>query len=135
MQFFIENWYLLLLAVVSGALLLVPTFKGGAVGGLSAADAVQSINREKAIVIDVREAAEYDAGHITNAKNVPVAQLEERLPQVAKNKALPIVLVCDKGARASRAQAVAKKLGYEKAQVLAGGMKAWRDASMPVVKA
>ena len=59
----------------------------------------------------------------------------ERLPQVAKNKSVPVVLVCEKGARAVRAEAMAKKLGYEKAQALAGGMKGWRDAGMPVVKA
>ena len=54
---------------------------------------------------------------------------------VVKNKALPLVLVCAKGARAQRAVGVAQKLGYDKAQALAGGMKAWRDASMPVEKA
>lgn len=134
MNFFVENWYLILLALASGAMLLVPTFKGGA-GSLSPADAVQSINREKAVVVDVREPEEYVAGHITNAKNIPLSQLEERLPQVAKNKTVPVVLVCDKGGRAVRAEAVAKKLGYEKAQTLAGGMKGWRDAGMPVVKA
>ena len=134
MNFFVDNWYLILLAVASGVMLLVPTFKGGA-GNLSPADAVQRINRDKAVVVDVREPEEYVTGHITNAKNIPLSQLEERLPQVAKNKTLPVVLVCDKGGRALRAEAVAKKLGYEKAQTLAGGMKGWRDAGMPVVKA
>ena len=69
------------------------------------------------------------------AKNVPLGQLEERLPSLVKNKSLPVVLVCASGARANRAVAVAKKLGYEKAEALAGGLKAWRDASMPVEKA
>ena len=135
MQFFIENWYLFLLALGSLALLLVPSLKGAGAGSLTPADAVQRINREKAVVVDVREAEEYVTGHITNAKNIPLSQLDERLPQVAKNKALPVVLVCEKGARAVRAEAAAKKLGYDKAQALAGGMKGWRDASMPVVKA
>ena len=134
MQFFIENWYLILLAIGSGALLLVPTFKGAGAGSLSPADAVQAINREKAVVVDVREPEEYASGHITNAKNIPLSQLDERLPQVVKNKALPVVLVCGKGPRAARAETAAKKLGYEKAQTLAGGMKGWRDAGMPVVK-
>ncbi len=135
MQFFIENWYLFLLAIGSGALLMVPALKGVGAGSLTPADAVQRINREKAVVVDVREAEEYVTGHITNAKNIPLAQLDERLPQVAKNKSVPVVLVCEKGARAVRAEAMAKKLGYEKAQALAGGMKGWRDAGMPVVKA
>ncbi|WP_291588423.1 rhodanese-like domain-containing protein [Comamonas sp. UBA7528] len=135
MQFFIENWYLFLLAIGSGALLMVPALKGAGAGSLTPADAVQRINREKAVVVDVREAEEYVTGHITNAKNIPLAQLDERLPQVAKNKSVPVVLVCEKGARAVRAEAMAKKLGYEKAQALAGGMKGWRNAGMPVVKA
>jgi len=134
-QFFIENWYLFLLAIGSGALLMVPALKGAGAGSLTPADAVQRINREKAVVVDVREAEEYVTGHITNAKNIPLAQLDERLPQVAKNKSVPVVLVCEKGARAVRAEAMAKTLGYEKAQALAGGMKGWRDAGMPVVKA
>ena len=135
MQFFIDNWYLILLAVASGVLLLVPTFKGAGAGSLTATEAVQRINRDKAVIVDVREPEEYVTGHITNAKNIPLSQLDERLPQVAKNKALPVVLVCDKGSRAVRAEAAAKKLGYDKAQALAGGMKAWRDAGLPVVKA
>ncbi len=96
---------------------------------------MQLINREKAVVIDVCEADEFAAGHVTGAKNVPVSQLEERLPTVVKNKALPVVLVCASGARANRAVGIAKKLGYDNAQALAGGMKAWREASLPVEKA
>ncbi|MBQ0131840.1 MAG: rhodanese-like domain-containing protein [Comamonas sp.] len=135
MNFFVENWYLILLAVVSGGLLLVPGLKSVGAGSLQPNDAVLKINREKAVVIDVREPEEYVKGHVTNSKNVPLAQLDERLPQVVKNKALPVILVCEKGARAVRAEAQAKKLGYEKAQAMAGGMKAWREASLPVEKA
>ena len=135
MTFIVENWYLILLAVVSGGLLLVPSLKGVGAGSLQPNDAVAKINREKAIVVDVREAEEYVKGHITNAKNIPLAQLDERLPQVAKNKALPVILVCESGPRAVRAEAQAKKLGYDNAQALAGGMKAWRSASLPVTKA
>ena len=135
MTFIVENWYLILLAVVSGGLLLLPTIRSAGAGSLQPNDAVAKINREKAVVVDVREPEEYVKGHITNAKNIPLSQLDERLPQVAKNKSLPVILVCEKGARAVRAEAQAKKLGYEKAQALAGGMKAWRDASLPVTKA
>lgn len=135
MSFIVQNWYLILLAVVSGGLLLVPALKGATGGSLQPNDAVAKINREKAVIVDVREPEAYVKGHITNAKNIPLAQLEERLPQVAKNKALPVILVCEKGAQAVRAEAQAKKLGYANAQALAGGMKAWRDANLPVTKA
>ncbi len=134
MKFIIENWYLFFIALASGAMLLLPVLKGAAGGALTAANAVQLINREKAVVIDVCEPEEFAAGHVNGAKNVPLAQLEERLPGVVKNKALPLVLVCAKGARAQRAVAVAKKLGYDNAQALAGGLSAWREANLPVEK-
>ena len=135
MKFIVDNWYLILLALVTGAMLVVPILKGAAQGGLTAAMAVQLINREKAVVIDVCGADEYRAGHVVGAKNVPLADLEARLPQVVKNKALPLIMVCASGPRAARAAATAKKLGYANAQVLAGGIKAWSAAGMPVEKA
>ena len=134
MKFIVDNWYLILLALVTGAMLVVPILKGAAQGGLTAAMAVQLINREKAVVIDVCGADEYNAGHVVGAKNVPLADLEARLPQVVKNKALPLIMVCANGPRAARAAATAKKLGYANAQVLAGGIKAWSAAGMPVEK-
>lgn len=135
MDFLINNWTLLAVALASGAMLLWPTVKGGATGGLSTANAVLLINREKAVVVDVSETEEFAAGHIIGARNVPLNQLEERLPQAVKNKATPVLLVCANGGRANRALGIAKKLGYEKAQVLAGGLKAWKEANLPVEKA
>jgi len=134
-KFIIDNWYLIFVALASGSMLLWPVLKNASGGSLTPARAVQLINREKAVVIDVCEAEEFATGHVTGAKNVPASQLEERLPAVVKNKALPVVLVCASGARANRAVAIAKKLGYDNAQALAGGMKAWREASLPVEKA
>ena len=67
MSFLIENWYLLVLALVSGIGLALPVLRGGAGLGLQPQAAVQRINRDKAVVVDVREAEEYAAGHITNA--------------------------------------------------------------------
>ena len=133
MNFIVNNWYLILLALVSGAMLLVPMLQGGG-AGLSAAMAVQLINREKAVVIDVCGAAEYAAGHVVGAKNVPLNELETRLPSVVKIKALPLVIVCASGGRAQQAANVAQKLGYTNAQVLSGGLKAWAAAGMPVEK-
>jgi rhodanese-related sulfurtransferase len=87
------------------------------------------------VVIDVCEAEEFAAGHVGGAKNVPLNQLEERLPQVVKNKTVPVILVCASGGRAMRAEGIARKLGYEKAQAMAGGLKSWKDANLPVEKA
>ncbi|WP_234266854.1 rhodanese-like domain-containing protein [Hydrogenophaga sp. NFH-34] len=136
MSFFVENWTLIAVAVVSGGMLLWPVLRSGAgSGALNPTDAVQLINREKAVVVDVCSPEEYAAGHVAGAKNVPLADLESRLPAVVKNKALPVILVCASGVRSKRAVAVARKLGYEKAQSLSGGLAAWRGASLPVEKA
>ena len=135
MNFVLDNWYLIVLALASGVMLLLPALKGAGAGTLGTAQAVQLINREKAVVIDVCEPDEFAAGHVGGAKNIPLGQLQERLPQVVKNKAVPIILVCAKGARASRAAGIAKGLGYEKAQALAGGLAAWREANLPIEKA
>lgn len=136
MSFFIDNWPLVLLALTSGGMLLWPVItKGAQGGGLRPSEAVMLMNREKAVVVDVCEPAEFAAGHVTGAKNIPLADLESKLPTTVKNKTVPLILVCASGVRSRRALAVATRLGYEKAQSLGGGMAAWREASLPVEKA
>lgn len=133
-KFIIDNWMLISVALVSGALLLWPVIMGASTGGLTASGAVQLINREKAVVIDVSEPGEFAAAHVNGSKNVPMADFEKRLPEVVKNKALPVILVCTSGIRATKAIAMAKKLGYEQAQALGGGLVAWRAANLPLEK-
>ena len=135
MNFIVENWMIIAVALSSGAMLMWPLIKGATGGALTTSGAVLLINREKAVVVDVSEPVEYRAGHVGGARNVPLGQLEKRLPEVVKNKALPVILLCATGARASRAEGMAKRLGYEKAQALAGGLKAWKEANLPVEKA
>ena len=134
MQFIVDNWMLVLVATSSGAMLLWPALQGAANAGLSPAGAVQLINREKAVVVDVCEVEEFAAGHVGGSKSIPLNQLEEKLPSMVKNKALPLILVCQSGARSGRAVAIAKKLGYDNAQVLGGGLSAWKAASLPIEK-
>lgn len=135
LEFLIQNWYLVLAAVVSGGLLLWPQLKGGGGGGSSVniAEAIRLINREKAVLIDVSEPAEFAAGHAGGARNIPFGQLEGS-KELPSNKALPLVLVCPSGARASRAVSLLRKAGHEKVLSLAGGLRAWRDANLPVEK-
>jgi rhodanese-related sulfurtransferase len=135
-KFLIDNWMLISIAIASGGMLVWPLIAGSMnAGALNASGAVQLINREKAVVVDICEPAEFAAGHVTGAKNIPLADLEAKLPSVVKNKALPLILVCATGARSSRAVATAKKLGYDQAQSLGGGLKAWKDANLPLEKA
>jgi rhodanese-related sulfurtransferase len=135
LNFLLDNWYLVLAAAVSGGLLLWPTLvRSGSAGAVSTAEAVRLINREKAVLIDVCEPAEFAAGHVAGARNIPLAALEAGHKQLPTNKALPVVVVCQSGARAARAAGMLRKLGYEKAQPLAGGVNAWREANLPIEK-
>jgi rhodanese-related sulfurtransferase len=133
-DFLIENWLLILLALSSGAMLLAPTLAGAGSGKVSTAEAVRLINREKGVLIDVCEPAEYAAGHPAGAKNVPFGSLDgaKALPS---NKATPVIVTCASGARAARAAGLLRKQGYDKAVALAGGNRAWGEASLPVEKA
>jgi rhodanese-related sulfurtransferase len=134
MSFIVNNWMLISIALVSGGLLLWPVIQGAATAGLTPAAAVQLINREKAVVVDVCETNEFAAGHVTGAKNIPLGELEAKLATSVKNKTVPLILVCQSGARSGRGLAIAKKLGYEQAQSLGGGLAAWRAANLPVEK-
>ena len=131
MKFFLDNWMLFALAAASGGLLVWPLLRGASVtGAVGTAEAVRLINREKGVLVDVSEAAEYAAGHAAGARNVPLAQLEgnKLLPG---NKTWPILLLCPTGARARKAAAMLRSLGYDKATPVAGGTAAWREANLP----
>ena len=132
MNFLVENWILIAVAFVSGAMLVWPMVNrsGGAIG---TAEAVRLINREKGVLVDVGEPAEFAEGHAVGARNIPFGRLEGS-KDLPANKALPVVLLCPSGARAGRAAGLLRKAGVEKAVALAGGTNAWREASLPLEK-
>jgi rhodanese-related sulfurtransferase len=135
-SFVADNWYWMVAAGASGGALLWLQLKEGAgmAGGVSPAAAVQLINKERAQVIDVCEATEFAAGHVAGAKNLPMGDLAggKGLPG---NKKLPLIVVCATGTRSGKAVAQLKAMGHENAQSLAGGLKAWREANLPIEKA
>ena len=135
MTFLIENWFLLVAAAVSGAMLFVPMLsrRSGATG-VSTSEAVQLINREKGVLIDVSEPAEYAAGHAGGSKNLPFGSLESS-NDLPRNKSLPLLLMCPTGARAQRAVAILSKRGYERVNSVTGGLAAWREANLPIERA
>ena len=122
---------MILAALVSGGLLFWPTLSRARNGGVSPAEAVRLINREKASVIDVSEPGEFAAGHIVGSRNIPIGRIEVA-PELPKNKTLPVVLVCASGKRAAKAAKALQVKGYAKAVVLAGGLAAWKTANLPV---
>lgn len=134
MKFIVDNWILLLVAFVSGAMLVWPLMrKGGGSGAVGTSEAVRLINREKGVLVDVAEPAEYAAGHAAGARSVPFGGIETS-KDLPSNKALPLLVLCPTGSRAGRAADLLRKAGYANAVAVAGGTAAWRDASLPVEK-
>lgn len=135
MKFIIDNWMLFAIALASGALLLQPILQDGMAQGLSTASAVNLMNREKAVVIDLSTAQEFAQGHLTGAVHVEFTALESDLPRRVSDKSRPIILCCPTGGVSAKALVVAKKLGFTNVHVLGGGLRSWRDANLPLLTA
>ncbi len=130
-----DNVLLIAVAVASGGMLLWPLVRGGAGGpSIGTLEATQLINREDALLLDVREPDEYANGHIVNARNVPLGQLEARLRDFEKAKHKPVIVHCASGSRASSAASMLRGKGFEKVYTLSGGIEAWRQAGLPLEK-
>jgi len=131
-DFVTNNWQLFMaLAVI--LFLLARTYVGSnAIKNIRPAEAVMSINREGAIVIDVRTEKEYQEGHIMNALHIPLGMLENRLSELAAYKTQPVIVVCRTGSRSSTAISTLKKQGFESVKNLNGGILAWSSANLPV---
>jgi rhodanese-related sulfurtransferase len=134
-DFIQNNLLLFVVAFASGAMLLWPLVRRSSGGPwVSAAQATQLINREDALVLDVRDLGEYGAGHILGAKNLPLARVESGAGDVAKKKDAALIVYCDTGDRSAKAASALKKLGYGKVVNLSGGLGAWKQAGLPVEK-
>lgn len=137
MNFFTDynNLALIAIAVVSGGLLAWPAISRSTGGkSVNTAVATQLINKRNAVVVDIREAAEYAKGHLPQAKSAPLAELASRAAGLAKDKSVPIIVVCQTGQRSGKAQAALKEAGYSEIYSLEGGMAAWQQAGLPVIK-
>lgn len=135
MKFFADytNILLLVTACISGLLLAWPALTRRS-HGLSVQDATQLINRRHAVIIDLRPADEYKQGHLPHAKNISFEAMQAKPEQINKNKRVPILLICQRGKHASKAQAILKQAGYAEVFTLEGGLEIWQKAKMPVIK-
>lgn len=132
-QFLQDNWMLVALAVVSGAM-LAWSFVSGRLSGVEQADTLKATRlfNDDALVLDVREDKEYAAGHIPKAKHIPLGQLGKRLQELDKFKGKPVLVTCRSGHRSARACGMLKKAGFETVYNQAGGIIAWERANLPV---
>lgn len=132
-KFFIDNIWLIALALVSGGALLWPHLqKRGR--KVSLLQATQLINQGKAVIVDVREPAEFAAGHLRDARNIPLKELPQRLSELDKFKSKTVIAVCQVGARSAKAAAQLKKAGFGEAVSLDGGAAAWQAQGLPMAK-
>lgn len=136
MQFLTDNIFPISMAFFSGAMLLWTTF-GNRIRGIQEVNstaALQLINHKQALVLDVREQSEYQAGHVLKAKLLPLGKLNERIGELEKYKDQPIVVVCRSGNRSVAACAMLSKQGFTQAYNLSGGIMAWQKGNLPLEK-
>lgn len=136
MEFIQHNALLIGLALGSGMMLLIPMFKksAGGVPSVTPAEAVTLINRSHALVLDVRDDAEFAGGHIADALHIPLADLESRLAELKKYKSKPVLVNCQRGARSAKACEILRKAEFSQLHNLQGGLDAWQQAKLPLVK-
>ena len=133
-EFLLNNLALVALFLASGALLLWPElsrFAGGA-NAVGTLEATRLMNQPGALVLDVREDAEFASGHLPKARHIPLAQLGTRIGEIAKYKEKPVVVTCRSGARSGSACRALKNAGFTQVYNLKGGVPAWEQASLPV---
>jgi rhodanese-related sulfurtransferase len=134
-DFISKNIFLVMIAAVSGGMLLWPLLRKGAGGPwVNTLQATQLMNREDAVVVDLRPAADFAKGHILGARNIPLADLEKRAGELDKYKAKPVIVHCGDGNRAGGGVALLRKSGFGNVVNLAGGYVAWQQAGLPVEK-
>ena len=135
-EFATKHIWLVAIAVISGGYVILPLITKGASGvrEVGPMEAVQLMNRNDAVVLDVREEGEFSGGHIAGSKHFPLTSLEKRSGELKKYLKKPVVVVCASGARSRSACGTLKKLGFENVTTLAGGIGAWQRANLPTVK-
>jgi rhodanese-related sulfurtransferase len=135
MEFIVKNWALIAIAAISGGMLIWPLLRRGAGGPwVNTLQATQLMNREDALLIDVRNAAEFGSGHILGARNIPLADLERRAGELDKHKAKPVIVYCNTGNSSGGAVSLLRKSGFANVVNLAGGYASWQQAGLPVEK-
>jgi len=132
MKFLLDNILIVAVALVSGGMLLWPMIRRGSSANVSPARATQLINREDAVVLDVRDSNAYATARVLNARNVPLAQLDKRVSDIVKFKNRPVILYDDAGTGLSDALAAFRKHGFTNVLALSGGLSGWREAGLPV---
>ncbi len=131
-EFVVNHWWLVgIWAAFLIALLWDNNRRNGQT--VSTTEATTMINRQDALVLDIRNKADFKAGHLVNAINIPYASLAQRMNELEKERERPIVLVCKTGQTVSMAGKMLREKGFNAVR-MKGGMMEWNSQNLPVVK-
>lgn len=134
MDFLFENIFLVGLIIISGVLLFFPKVLSRDNKVLGSKEVTLLINRESAMLVDVRSEADFRAGHITNAINIPLDQIEVQINKITSNSKKNIIVYCQKGVRSAQAFRLLNKLGLPKLYTIEGGLDAWLKNNLPIIE-
>lgn len=135
-EFILNNIWLVAMFVASGMVLIWPELSRlmGGSNEVGTLDATRLMNQGSTLVLDVRDNAEFAAGHLPRARHIPLAELEKRVAEIGKYKEKPVLVTCQTGVRSGRAIRLLKAAGFTTVYELKGGLSAWQQASLPVEK-
>jgi len=134
---FVTKYWLLWLGFVSVLLLLIITELQARMRGpkrISTHETTLLINREDAVVLDIRDNNAFSQGHIIGAQHIPPSKITDHFNQLDKYKTQPLIIVCEYGQQAPVIGATLRKQGFERVYSLQGGLNAWRQAGLPLEK-
>lgn len=100
---------------------------------LSPFAATKLLNEGEALFIDVRDDKEFKTGHVLNARNIPLSNIDKFMHELEKHKEKDVVVYCESGQRAQRAGAKLRKEGFTQLHIISGGLKEWEKANLPTV--
>ena len=135
-EFISQNIMLVLLFIASGGMLLWPTLSK-AMGNsreIGTLETTRLMNTGNALILDIRATGEFSGGRIPKSKNIPLAEIDKRIDEIAKFKDKPVVVTCGTNTRAGSAIRLLKQRGFADVYQLQGGFGAWQQASLPVEK-
>ncbi len=134
MKFIIDNIPLFGIMLLSGGALLWPHLQRRG-SKVSLLQATQMINQGKTVVLDVREPKEFAAGHLRDAKNIPLeGACRSGSASWTRSKAKNVIVVCQSGVQSPKAANQLNRAGFGAVFSLDGGLAAWQAQGMPVVK-
>ncbi|QEQ97896.1 rhodanese-like domain-containing protein [Neptunomonas concharum] len=131
---FASNHFMLVAAWVLTLILIIWSEGQRAGKSVSPAIATQLINKQDAVLIDIRTKKEWDTGYITGSRHIPVADLSRRITEIEKFKSRPVIVVCNLGQVAGSASKQLKAAGFENVMRLQGGITEWKGQNLPIVK-